>query len=70
MQKREKEGKRGKGGKALPSFPFSFSFFFFITLLFAFAVSCKRGTEHKLQQALDAWDSGDYKLAAEEYEQY
>ena len=35
-----------------------------------FAVSCKRSTGDTLQQAADAWDSGDYKLAAEEYERY
>jgi tetratricopeptide (TPR) repeat protein len=70
MQKREK-GKRGKGERGKSASLFSLShLFFFITLLFAFTVSCKRSTEHTLQQASDAWDSGDYKLAAEEYEQY
>lgn len=65
----------------LPLRPFSFPAFrlstfpplhlsLIIALLFAFAVSCKRGTENTLQQASDAWDSGDYKLAAEEYEQF
>ncbi|MGA9769205.1 MAG: tetratricopeptide repeat protein [Blastocatellia bacterium] len=33
-------------------------------------MSCSRSTETTLQQASDAWDSGDYKLAAEEYEQF
>jgi tetratricopeptide (TPR) repeat protein len=65
------KGKRGKGKRGKSDSLFSlFHLFFFITLLFAFAVSCKRSTEHTLQQASDAWDSGDYKLAAEEYEQY
>lgn len=68
-----KRGTRGKGKKResaslFPSFPFPL--LLLIVLLFAFAVSCKRTTEHTLQQASDAWDSGDYKLAAEEYEQY
>ena len=70
MNERGKRGKEGKGKSAslFPSFPFPL--LLLVVLLFAFAVSCKRGTEHSLQQASDAWDSGDYKLAAEEYEQY
>ena len=64
-------GKKRESASLFPSFPFPFSpLLLLIVLLFAFAVSCKRTTEHTLQQALDAWDSGDYKLAAEEYEQY
>lgn len=53
-------------GSISPS-PF-FRLFLLVALLFA--VSCKRGTEHTIQQASDAWDSGDYKLAAEEYEHF
>ena len=60
----------GKGESAFRFSYFPFPFFVLIVFLFAFAVSCKRSTEHTLQQAADAWDSGDYKLAAEEYEQY
>jgi tetratricopeptide (TPR) repeat protein len=57
--------KRGKNASL-----FSFSLFLFIALLPAFAVSCKRSSETTPQRAAAAWDSGDYKLAAEEYEQY
>ena len=62
------KGKKGKSASLFSSFPFPL--LILIVLLFAFVVSCKRTTEHTLQQASDAWDSGDYKLAAEEYEQF
>jgi tetratricopeptide (TPR) repeat protein len=35
-----------------------------------FAAGCRRNTEHSLRAAAEAWDGGDYELAAEEYEQY
>jgi tetratricopeptide (TPR) repeat protein len=70
MNKRGTRGKGKKGESASLFSSFPFSLLLLIVLLFAFAVSCKRTTEHTLQQASDAWDSGDYKLAAEEYEQY
>jgi tetratricopeptide (TPR) repeat protein len=38
--------------------------------LLTFAASCKRDAGQSLKRASEAWDSGDYKLAAEEYEQY
>jgi tetratricopeptide (TPR) repeat protein len=31
---------------------------------------CRRDAEQSLTHAVEAWDSGDYKLAAEEYERY
>lgn len=67
------EGKRGKEKRGKSASLFSFSplpLFLFLALLFAFAVSCKRSTENTPQRAAEAWDSGDYKLAADEYEQY
>jgi len=39
-------------------------------LIAALASACKRDTEQSLTRAVEAWDSGDYKLAAEEYELY
>src|SRR5256885_13478390 len=32
--------------------------------------ACRRDAEQSLTRAVEAWDSGDYKLAAEEYERY
>jgi tetratricopeptide (TPR) repeat protein len=34
------------------------------------AAACARGSEQALKHAADAWDSGDYEGAAEEYERY
>ena len=39
-------------------------------ILLTVAVGCGRDVEQSLQRAVEAWDSGDYKLAAEEYERY
>lgn len=38
-----------------------------MTLMF---VSCGRNAEQSLTRAVQAWDSGDYKLAADEYERF
>lgn len=32
--------------------------------------ACRRDADQSLTRAVEAWDSGDYKLAAEEYERY
>lgn len=43
----------------------------FVCLLMAVFVSaCHRDAEQSLTRAAEAWDSGDYKVAAEEYERY
>lgn len=34
------------------------------------AISCSRDAEQSLERAVEAWDSGNYKLAAEEYERF
>jgi tetratricopeptide (TPR) repeat protein len=34
------------------------------------ATACRRDTERGLEHAREAWDSGDYRVAAEEYESY
>jgi tetratricopeptide (TPR) repeat protein len=39
-------------------------------LMIVFASACRRDAEQSLSRAVEAWDSGDYKLAAEEYERY
>lgn len=38
-------------------------------LLFG-ATACRRSGEHSLSRAVEAWDSGDYEQAAEEYEEH
>src|SRR6476646_9180710 len=38
-----------------------------VTLL---ASGCRRGAEQSLARAVEAWDSGNYTLAADEYERY
>ena len=39
-------------------------------LMVVFGSACRRDAEQSLTRAVEAWDSGDYKLAAEEYERY
>lgn len=39
-------------------------------LMVVFGAACRRDAEQSLTRAVEAWDSGDYKLAAEEYERY
>src|SRR5215470_1580808 len=39
-------------------------------ILLALTLSCRHSTEESLKRAADAWDSGDYKQAAEEYERF
>jgi len=49
----------------------SISLFVAICLtLAAFSVGCRRDARQSLERAVEAWDSRDYKLAAEEYEHY
>jgi len=39
-------------------------------ILAALGGACSRDVEQSLTRAVEAWDSGDYKTAAEEYERY
>lgn len=39
-------------------------------LTLPWAVGCRRDAEQSLTRAVEAWDSGNYKLAVEEYERY
>ncbi len=39
-------------------------------LMVVFVSACRRDAEQSLTRAVEAWDSGDYKVAAEEYERY
>ena len=68
---KRRKGINGKSRLRLfPSFPL---FLFPFLLLFAtliFASGCRRSTEQALERAREAWDSGDYAVAAEEYEGY
>jgi tetratricopeptide (TPR) repeat protein len=43
----------------------------FLSLMFTMlSVACSRDVEQSLERAVEAWDSGNYKVAAEEYERY
>lgn len=65
MNSRYQGGRQSEAGRRLAS---SLSFCLLIlVLLFA---GCSRDVERSLERAIEAWDSGDYKLAAEEYERY
>lgn len=41
-----------------------------VILVTVIASACRRDAEHTIERAVEAWDSGDYKLSAEEYERY
>lgn len=41
-----------------------------IAICLALSLGCGRDSNESLQRAVEAWDSADYKLAAEEYERY
>jgi tetratricopeptide (TPR) repeat protein len=67
-------GRQGKGASGRfarsPSRPVAPSYLVCLILLTFLAAGCSRDVEQSLQRATEAWDSGDYKLAAEEYERY
>ncbi len=67
----EGRGRRGERAKRLfatsPRRPFALSLLFCLMLT---AGACRRDAEQSLTRAVEAWDSGDYKRAAEEYERY
>ncbi|HSO76292.1 MAG TPA: tetratricopeptide repeat protein, partial [Blastocatellia bacterium] len=41
-----------------------------VAISLALLTGCKRDSSESLERAVEAWDSADYKLAAEEYERY
>jgi tetratricopeptide (TPR) repeat protein len=41
-----------------------------VLLISLLGFGCRRDVEQSLARAVEAWDSGNYKLAAEEYERY
>src|SRR5688572_8098829 len=41
-----------------------------VLVVFGTVTGCHRDIERSLARAVEAWDSGDYNLAAEEYEKY
>jgi len=67
-------GRRGGGstGHTAPSPPRPVALSFFVGLIFlaVLAGGCGRDVEQSLTRAVEAWDSGNYKVAAEEYERY
>jgi tetratricopeptide (TPR) repeat protein len=79
MKRLKAEGKKVKWQKAKNADSHSSLFHSSVLFLFALlllpgslllAVACKRNTEQALEHAREAWDSGDYRVAAEEYEGY
>jgi tetratricopeptide (TPR) repeat protein len=68
------KGRKGRYASSRSSlFPTSPLSLFALLLLLAsllLAGACKRNTEQALEHAREAWDSGDYRVAAEEYEAY
>lgn len=42
----------------------------FCLMLAVLTYGCHRDVEHSLERAVEAWDSGDYQAATEEYERY
>ena len=59
-----------RGVAPSPLRPVSASLFVCLILLAVVVVGCSRDVEQSLERAVEAWDSGDYQLAAEEYERY
>jgi len=62
----------GANGRCAPSRrrPVALSLLFCLMLVVILSGACHRDIEQSLGRAAEAWDSGDYKLAAEEYERY
>lgn len=56
--------------RPLPCPPFLLFALFLLLASLPFASACRRNTARGLERARAAWDSGDYVLAAEEYEAY
>jgi tetratricopeptide (TPR) repeat protein len=50
--------------------PRSFALSLIVAISLVLAVGCKRDSNGSLERAVEAWDSANYKLAAEEYERY
>ncbi len=44
--------------------------FSFLVAVMLCAQGCRKDTEQDLKRGAEAWDSGDYQIAAQEYEQY
>lgn len=79
MKSRKAKGKRRTGETAKgadaearpgllrysPSIPFAL-----LLMLASLPLACGRNAERGLEHAREAWDSGDYRAAAEEYESY
>ena len=53
-----------------PSRPVALSLLFCLMLVVILSGGCHRDVDQSLGRAAEAWDSGDYKVAAEEYERY
>ena len=75
--KRKGAGTTGRGGErakrpfaSLPPRPLTVSLLFCLIRVAILAGACHRDVERSLGRAVEAWDSGNYKVAAEEYERY
>jgi tetratricopeptide (TPR) repeat protein len=53
-----------------PPRPLALSLLFCLMVVAVLGGACHRDVEQSLGRAVEAWDSGNYKLAAEEYERY
>ena len=68
---RGRRGDRATGRfAASPPRPLALSLLFCLMLVGILAGGCHRDVDQSLGRAAEAWDSGDYKVAAEEYERY
>jgi tetratricopeptide (TPR) repeat protein len=67
-----RRGGEGANGRFAPSppRPVSLSLLFCLILAVILGGACHRDVEQSLGRAVEAWDSGNYRLAAEEYERY
>src|SRR2546425_7328402 len=69
VTRRAVERANGRFAPSLPR-PVALSLLFCLMLVVILSGACHRDVEQSLGRAAEAWDSGDYKLAAEEYERY
>jgi tetratricopeptide (TPR) repeat protein len=76
MKRKGERATRRRGERAnrrfapSPPRPLALSLLLCLMLVVILAGACHRDLERSLTRAVEAWDSGDYKQAAEEYERY
>ncbi len=70
MKRRGEGATRGGEEEMSHTSPLAFSFCVWLVLLAILTGGCSRDVERSFVRAVEAWDSGNYSLAAEEYEHY